>query len=184
MAHEGQEIVNPRTGQRMRFVELRPERLLLESFSPASREREPEHIHPKQESGAEVVSGTLTFQVDGDVRRVRAGETIVIPAGARHAFWNDGPGEAHWVGYFTPALEIASFFETLFALAQRGELDDKGMPSPMQLAVLVPEFGDEIRPTRPPWPVLRAVASTLAPIARRRGHRRRLTLPPSPAQKA
>jgi hypothetical protein len=43
---------------------------------------------------------------------------------------------------------------------------------------MVPEFGDEIRPVSPPWPVLRAVAALLAPIARRRGYRPRL---PGPA---
>jgi hypothetical protein len=44
------------------------------------------------------------------------------------------------------------------------------MPSLLQLAVMIPEFSQEIRPTRPPWPVQQALAALLAPIARRRGY--------------
>jgi len=45
------------------------------------------------------------------------------------------------------------------------------MPSLLQLAVMIPVFADEIRTTRPPWPVQRAAAAVLAPVARRRGYR-------------
>lgn len=62
MALEGQEISNPRTGQRMTFVELRKEVLRIESLNPPTGEREPAHVHPKQKSGAEVVSGSLAFE--------------------------------------------------------------------------------------------------------------------------
>jgi hypothetical protein len=45
------------------------------------------------------------------------------------------------------------------------------MPSLLQLSVMIPEFSQEIRPTRPPWAVQRAVATLLAPVARRHGYR-------------
>jgi hypothetical protein len=70
-----------------------------------------------------------------------------------------------------PALRTREFFEAFFALARDDKLDDKGMPSLLQLATMIPEFAHEIRPTRPPWPVLRATAAVLGPIARRRGYR-------------
>ncbi len=174
MAHVGQEIRNPRTGQRMTFVELEPEELRIDSVSPASGEREPLHVHPKQESGAKLLSGSLVFEVDGAQRRLEPGEAISIPADTPHRFWNDGEQDAHWSGYFRPALASAEFFETLFALAGEGKLDAKGMPRPLQLAVMVPEFADEIRPLSPPWPVLRVVAAILAPLARARGYSGRI----------
>ena len=174
MAHVGQTIVNPRTGQRMTFVQIGEEELRIDSVNPPTDEREPLHVHPRQESGAEVVSGSLVFEVDGMQRRVGPGESIGIPANTRHRFWNDGEEVAHSVQFFRPALDIASFFETFFALAERGELDAKGMPSLLQLAVLVPEFSDEIRTVSPPWPVTRAMTAVLGPVARRRGYRGRL----------
>jgi quercetin dioxygenase-like cupin family protein len=174
MAHFGQEISNPRTGQRMKFVELEPGSLRIDSVSPPTSEHEPLHVHPKQESGAELLAGSLVFEVDGARRRLTPGEKISIPANTPHRFWNDGEEDARWTGFFRPALATADFFETLFALAGEGKLDAGGMPRPLQLAVMVPEFAAEIRPVKPPWLILRAVATILAPLARARGYTGRL----------
>jgi mannose-6-phosphate isomerase-like protein (cupin superfamily) len=179
MAHEGQQIFNPRTGQRMTFVELGEKLLRIDSVNPNNAaEREPGHVHPKQESGAEVISGSLMFEVDGAQSRVGPGESISIAANTPHRFWNEGDEDAHSIQYFKPALDIASFFETFFALAQQDKLNDKGMPHPLQLAVLVPEFSDELRPLSPPWPVLKALAAVFSPLARARGYRGRIAVEP------
>lgn len=174
MPYEGERIVNRRTGQRMHFLELSEDVLRIETVNPTADVPEPLHVHPKQESGAEVISGSLLFEVDGERRSIRPGETISIPPNTPHRFWNEGTVDAHSVQCFRPALDIAAFFETLFALAERGELDDKGMPRPLQLAVMVGEFSEEIRPVRPPWPLLRVLGAVLGPAARRRGYRARL----------
>ena len=171
----GQEITNPRTGQRMAFVETGPERLLIDSINPPTEEREPLHVHPKQVSGAKVVSGSLVFEVDGVEQRLTGGESISIPANTPHRFWTDGEEETHSIAFFEPALEIAAFFETLFSLAEEGKIGENGMPTLLQLAVMVPEFENEIRPLSPPWPVLRLLAAALTPIARARGYRARVT---------
>lgn len=174
MSDAVREVSNPRTGQRLRFVDEGPGRVRVESLNPPTAEREPLHVHPKQTSGAEVVSGSLVFEVDGAERRLTPGESIVIPPGVPHRFWNDGEEDAESIQFFEPALDSVAFFETLFALAATDQLDAKGMPKPLQLALMVPEFGDEIRPVSPPWPVLRALAFVLAPLARARGYRARL----------
>jgi quercetin dioxygenase-like cupin family protein len=174
MAQLGQEISNPRTGQRMKFVDVGPDCLRIESVSPAADEREPLHIHPRQESGTELLSGSLVFEVDGVQRRLAPGESISIPPNIAHRFWNDGGEDARWIGFFRPALATAAFFETLFELAAAGKLTESGMPRLLQLAVMVPEFSEEIRPVSPPWPILRTVATALGPIARARGYRARV----------
>jgi len=171
MAHLGQEITNTRTGQRMTFLELERDSLRIDSVNPPTDEREPMHVHPKQESGAELISGSLMFEVDGVRRKLAPGDSISIPANVPHRFWNDGREDAHSIGFFRPALAIAEFFETFFALANHGKLDAKGMPRLLQLAVMVPEFEDEIRTVSPPWPVLRAAATVLRPLARARGYK-------------
>lgn len=173
MAHQGQTVHNPRTGQSMTFVELSEAVMRCETVNPPSDEREPTHVHPLQESGAEVQVGTLWFEVDGQRRAVGPGESITVPAGAPHRFWNEGPQDARAVQYFRPGLDTAAFFECFFALAQRDELTRDGSPRFMQLMVMVPEFGDEIRPTSPPWPVLRTLTAVLGPLARARGYEAR-----------
>jgi quercetin dioxygenase-like cupin family protein len=173
MAQVGQQIENARTGQRMVFLqtgaETGGELLSIESFSPATGVDEPEHCHPFQESRVEVISGTLRFRVRGEIQEVRAGGSHTIPAGVAHSFGNYGDEEAHWIGEFRPALRTDAFFEALFDLSARDQLNERGMPSLLQLAVSVPAFAQEIRVTRPPWPVQRALFALLRPIARLRG---------------
>lgn len=164
-------IHNPRTGQQMVFLNDDDALLEIDTTNPPSSEREPEHVHPRQESGARVTSGVLTFEVGGVVRRVAAGESIVIPPNTPHRFWNDGDEDARAVQWVRPALKTRSFFETYFALARDGKLNGSNLPGILQLAAMIPAFADEIRPTRPPWPVQRALAAVLGPVARLRGYR-------------
>jgi mannose-6-phosphate isomerase-like protein (cupin superfamily) len=171
VASAGDEIANPRTGQRMLFQTITPELLEIESWNPPHVPAELEHTHPYQESGGRVLSGTVRFSVRGEERDVGPGESITIPAGIPHHFWIPGEEEAHWIGTFRPALNIGAFFETYFALARDDKLDEQGMPSLLQLAVMVPAFGAEIRPTTPPWPLLKTITALIAPLARIRGYR-------------
>jgi hypothetical protein len=51
-------------------------------------------------------------------------------------------------------------------LPARDLLDRRGMRRPRDLVHLIRSFGDEIRPARPPWALLRGLAALLAPFAR------------------
>jgi quercetin dioxygenase-like cupin family protein len=48
----------------------------------------PLHHHFEVEEPIAVVEGLADFEVDGERRRVEAGDTILLPAGSRHAFRN------------------------------------------------------------------------------------------------
>lgn len=154
----------------MEFITERVDLLEIATVNPPTDIREPVHVHPEQESGARVTAGTLRFEVDGDERPVSAGESITIPANTPHRFWNEGAGDAHAVQWFRPALRTREFFEAFFALAEKGKLNDQGMPSLLQLAVMIPEFSQEIRTASPPWPIQLALATVLSPVARLRGY--------------
>lgn len=170
MAGIGDEIINPRTGQRMRFRQTDGASLQIETVNPPGPP-EPEHVHPCQESSAAVLAGALHFSVRGRVQVVHAGERIVIPPNTPHYFWNEGEEEARAIQEVRPALRTEAFFRTYFGLAGDGKMDERGMPSLLQLAVMVPAFADVMRPTHPPWPILRLLALVLAPLARVRGYR-------------
>ena len=175
MAKAGDEITNPRTGQRMVFLRTAKETagdlLQIDTYNPPTATPEPEHVHPFQESGAEVISGSLRFRVNGVERSIPAGESITIPANTPHQFWNDGTEEAHAVQWLRPALKSDRFFESFFALAHDNKLDAKGLPSLLQLAVMVPYFGHEIRLVKPSWPVQRMIFGVLAPLGKLLGYR-------------
>jgi quercetin dioxygenase-like cupin family protein len=173
MGRADEEIHNPRTGQRMRFLPSDTEAagavLRIESFNPPTGVAEPEHVHPHQESRATVSAGSLLFTVNGVQRRLGPGETLTIPAGTPHYFVNDGEDEAVSIQEFRPALRTAELFRTLFRLAEQDKLDEHGMPSLLTLAVFGPRFANEIRATKPPWPIQRLAFVLLGPIARVRG---------------
>lgn len=154
----------------MRFTQMSDAELVIESVNPTSGEREPLHVHPLQESGCEIVSGRLVFEVAGRRHDLGPGEAITIPAGTPHRFWNEGSEDARSRQFFRPALDSAYFFETLFSLARHDQLHRNGMPKLLPLVTLVQQFGDEIRPVSPPWPLLRAIAALLAPLARGRNY--------------
>lgn len=175
MGQVGERMVNPCTGQTMIFRQTsrdtNGELLQIETFNEPHGPAEGEHVHPLQESSCEVLSGRLTFRIDGEDRVLRAGDRVAIPAGMPHYFWNSGDEVAHSIQEFRPALRTQQFFETWFGLARDGKLGNAGMPSFLQLVVMVPAFKDEIRPTSPPWPLLRATAWLVGPIARLLGYR-------------
>jgi quercetin dioxygenase-like cupin family protein len=175
MARAGETIVNPRTGQTMTFRQVAGDTggslLQVDCTSVAHGPREPEHIHPYQESRFAIRSGALRLRIGGREQVVGPGQVAVIPPRMPHTFWVEGEAPAQYQHEFRPALHSELFFETYFGLAREGRLDAKGMPAPLQLAVLVRAFSDEIRPIRPPWPVLWLLAVVPAPLARWRGYR-------------
>jgi hypothetical protein len=86
--------------------------------------------------------------------------------------------------------ELARVVETLFGLAREGHVNEKGMPGPLQLALIGREFSDVIVFRRPPPAIQRGLFGALAPIARARGYRgtypclSRTTLAPRPQGRA
>lgn len=109
-----------------------------------------EHIHPRQEEHFEVISGTLRGRVAGKDVFGGEGTKLVVPAGTPHIWWNSGAEELHVRVEFHPALRIESFFETYFSLAQDGKVNRKtGLPNPLQLAVIMRAYRNELILARP-----------------------------------
>ena len=177
MARSGDVLHHPVTGERLvwRRVAGDTNGALLEGdmFSPPGGFIAAEHIHPRQEERFEVLAGTLTLRVDGREQTVSAGGIASILAGQRHVWWNAGPDEVHIRAKITPALRTEVFFETLFGLAADGKTNRKGLPNPLQLAVLMRDYQDELRLAGLPFGIQRAVFGPLAILGRLLGYRGR-----------
>lgn len=162
------EILNPRTGQRMRFIHREPSLLRIDTINPPGPP-EPEHVHPSQETSAEVLSGTLHFSIRGEERVVGPGERIVIPANTPHYFWNAGPEDARAIQEARPALRSEEFFRAWFALMHDTPATADGVAVTPSVLVLISSFGDVLRPTSPPWPLVWLAGKVLRPFVRLRG---------------
>lgn len=175
MLKAGDEITNPRTGQKMKFLktsrDTNGEILQIECTNLPGGVKEPEHIHPFQENRFEVLSGSLMFCINGKERQANAGETISIPPNTPHFFWNGSDKEAHYIQEFRPALRSEAFFEALFGLAREGKLNEKGTANLLQMAVFIPLFWNEIRVTRPPQIMQKILFSLLNPVGKLLGYK-------------
>jgi quercetin dioxygenase-like cupin family protein len=130
-----------------------------------------EHIHPKQEERFEVLAGTLRLRSQGRERILGAGEAEVVAPRQPHVWWNAGAGELRVLVDFRPALRTEMFFETAFGLAKAGKTNRKGLPHPLQLAVLANEYSDEFQLAWPPLAVQRILVAPLAGLGRLLGYR-------------
>ena len=183
MAHAGQIIENPVTGERIEFTQTAAdtngELLAFELTLDPDGHVPGTHIHPTQEERFEVVSGTMRFRMNGRKIVAGPGETVVIPAGARHKFANGGDTAAVVRVEVRPALRMEDLLETTVRLAEEGKTNRKGMPKPVHLALFVREFEPEVRAPFPPPAVVKALMAPLAAIGRGRGHAERYAPAPT-----
>jgi quercetin dioxygenase-like cupin family protein len=175
MARAGDVLEHPVTGERIVWRQVARDsggRLLQgDLFVQPGGFVAAEHVHPNQEERFEVIAGTLRLRVDGEERLLGPGDVGVVPAGRRHAWWNVGADEVHVVGDFRPALRTEDFFETMFGLASEGKTNRKGLPNPLQLAVLMREYEDELRLARPSPGLQKVLFGPLAVAGRLLGYR-------------
>lgn len=117
MAQPGDELLNPHTGQTLRFVAVDDDLLVMESSYRAGGAQAPPHLHPSQEERFEVLSGSVLTVVDGEQRILSVGDTVIIPAGTPHTFGGhpEHDGTVRWE--VRPALRTDELFELLFGLA-------------------------------------------------------------------
>ena len=173
MAYIGQQLENPVTGEKLTFVETAAstggERVVVDLELVAGGKVPGVHVHPNQEEKFEVTQGTMKFRYGMKKIVAEAGETVVVPAGVIHDFRNAGDETAHVRVTISPALKMEEMFETNVALANDGKVMKSGMPKPLELALFVRKFEDEVQAPFPPHPVVRAVTAPLAAIAKRRG---------------
>ncbi len=176
MAVAGDELVNPATGLRTVFRETsgdtNGELLQVDWIGAPGWTTGPDHVHPLQEERFEVLTGRLGLRVDGAEGAYGAGELIVAAAGTPHAAWNAGEDEVHVLVNFRPALRTATAFEALAGLARDGKTTKAGIPkNPLQAALILRHFEDEIYFIRPALAIQRLILGPLAAIARLLGYR-------------
>ena len=177
MAHAGQIIHNPVSGERIEFVRTAADthgKLLEFELQLAPDGHVPgAHVHPEQQERFHVLDGTIRFRVGLRTVVAHAGDTVTVPAGRVHRFANAGNGPARTRVEVTPALDMEDLFTTTAELAHEGKVFSSGMPTPLHLALFVQRFRREVRAPFPPAPLVNALVAPLAALARRRGHAER-----------
>src|SRR4029450_10902854 len=140
MIRSGDTIENPVTGERITFhqtsADTHGEAVVIECTVQPDGFVAAAHVHPSQSERFAVIDGTLGVKVGREKQTLGRGEVAVVQPGTPHRFWNAGDGEVRFVCAVRPALQFESLLETMFTLAADGKTNRKGMPNPLQLAVI------------------------------------------------
>src|SRR5690349_11515001 len=130
MAHTGQIITNPVSGETIAFRHVSDELLAFDLLLTPDGHVPGMHVHPEQTERFEVVEGHMKFRLGLRTIEAGPGEVVTVPAGAAHKFANAGDEPVVARVEVRPALKMAELLETTVALAEAGRTTRKGMPRP------------------------------------------------------
>lgn len=169
MAYANKTITNSKTGQMIRFVKTAKDTdgQLLEMVATFKEHGlEPvAHYHPHQVEDFRIMAGELAVRINGKVQIFRPGDRFHVAKNTIHSMWNPTgqPTIANW--QVRPALETEYFLETTTGLANDGKTNASGVPSVLQISLLMGRYARVFRLTKPGRAVQKIVFSMLAPIA-------------------
>jgi quercetin dioxygenase-like cupin family protein len=133
------------------------------------------HVHPAMEERFHVLAGRPSFLAGRQWREAAPGDTVVVPAGLRHAYRNESGEVAHLRCAARPPSTLREFLEEVAALSQSGMISRHGLPkSPRALvrAIAMAERHREMAvlgfPPMPPAFVQRLLFPPLARLGRGR----------------
>jgi mannose-6-phosphate isomerase-like protein (cupin superfamily) len=174
MIRSGDTIHNPVTGERITFhqtsADTNGEAVVIECTVEPDGFVAAAHVHPSQTERFAVVEGRLGMKVGRKKLLLERGDAAVVEPGTPHKFWNMGEERVRFVCEVRPAQQFESLLETMFALAQDGKTNKKGMPNPLRLAVIAREHFDTVRLPQPPAWLQRAGLALGAPLGRLFGY--------------
>src|SRR4051794_27886679 len=152
--HEvGTWVENPKTGELGRLVQAPEEtggkRLVADLYAFPGAQVMGEHVHDHLDERFTVISGTLDVRRDGVESHAEAGDTVEIPAGTAHDWWNAGETTSRvrvdvetTEGSPPTAGRFLEMIEVVFGLAKLGHTDGAGKPHLLWLAPLAMDYHD------------------------------------------
>jgi uncharacterized cupin superfamily protein len=140
VAYAGQTIYNPVTHERITFRRTTKgpaDVLAFDCRVTPGGVSLPAHVHAAQEERFQVISGTLGVMLGGKKQKLYPGDSIVLPAKIKHAWWNAGEFEVRFQVEVDPARNLETVLEAAAGMAAAGKLGKHGMPrNPFRLALM------------------------------------------------
>jgi mannose-6-phosphate isomerase-like protein (cupin superfamily) len=60
------------------------------------------NTHPRSDQVVLLLEGELTADIEGETRRMRTGDVVIVPAASRHRFTNSGASKARAFSVYVP----------------------------------------------------------------------------------
>ncbi|AZI58884.1 cupin domain-containing protein [Nakamurella antarctica] len=82
----------------------------------------PPHVHPKQDEHIYVMEGVYTLYLDGEWTTAGPGDTVRLPMGLPHAYYNKQEAPAKSLFWVSPSGQLATLFSELHNLSDPDEV--------------------------------------------------------------
>ncbi len=151
------------------IIKVEKEYLAAELVMHANAAGPPLHIHEKFDETFTVKSGTLSMQFGSEIKKISAGQTIVIPKNTPHRPFNETDSIVVVTGGIP--LDFAYCLSQLYPFWDENTANTKPPKVLFQLAVFGDKFDSYPVVNAPPKPVLKALKFLLAPTARLIGYK-------------
>ncbi len=92
----------------------------LRGTLPPRRQGPPLHVHHAEDEQGLITAGALSAQVAGERCLVRTGETVQLPRGVPHRWWNDGDEPLAFEGVTAPAVDLDRYLQAVFEIMNAG----------------------------------------------------------------
>jgi quercetin dioxygenase-like cupin family protein len=128
-------LENRRTGEILRMRRVHDAQgqivLILEGTLPPGADGPPLHVHIQEHEKGVVKAGTLGALVGAEKIIVPTGETVTLPAGIAHRWWNAGDDLLEFNGQVVPVVDLDRYLQAVFAVLNASA---NGRPSIFHLA--------------------------------------------------
>ena len=120
----------------------------------------PPHTHPAAEETYEVLEGELDICVNGEWSTLKTGQKGTAPAGVPHTLRNSTDQPVKIINVHAPGMRYEAFFREMQRLVtERGvSMPPKSPRDAVYAATWWTGYPDEIRSTKPPQAVFKALA--------------------------
>ncbi|GAB4014422.1 cupin domain-containing protein [Spirosoma koreense] len=175
MAYQNKVIRNAKTGQVITFLHTAKNtggRFLgmIATFQP-QRQPAARYCLPHQTLELDVLSGELTVLIDGQLRPLKAGESLFIDANKPHALWNGSTQPTAINCRVRPALNTEHLLETVAGLASVETINRRRIPRMLQFALTANTFSHVVRLTGWPFIWQKLAFALLTPVAYLAGYK-------------
>lgn len=116
-------LENRHTGEVLELRRLRQDgELVLEirGTLPARREGPPMHIHHAEDEEGRVTAGTLSADVGGRLLDAGTGDSVRLPRGIPHRWWNAGEHPLAFEGRARPVVDLDQYLQAIFEVMNAG----------------------------------------------------------------
>jgi mannose-6-phosphate isomerase-like protein (cupin superfamily) len=98
-----------------------PTSFAFETFDPPGT-GVPPHVHPAQDEHIYILDGVFTLYLDGSWETAGPGDTVRMPMGLPHAYYNRSEAPTRALFWVSPAGRLAELFDKLHNLTDPDEV--------------------------------------------------------------